>query len=338
MIRNEQCLFIIGAPRSGTTWLQAMIGAHPDVCTTAELMLFNHYTALWVDAWNNQIRLHRDGSIIGLPTVWTENEFYGFLRDFLKQIYEKVLALKPSATVILDKHPGYAQHVEQIHRLLPDAKFIHLIRDGRDVAASMLAASQQWGRLWAPKNTEKAAASWKTHTLEARKAKQYAGQYLEVRYEDLLVIGKPILESVFEFIGLPADPETIEAIWEGHQFEKMKKQRTGASRFALPDGFFRQGRSGDWHSALSPMQRYLFHDTAGDLLTQLGYADQRWWCERGYQRITFPALSLFLNRKRARKKLTNAVKAIVGPTWLGRIRAGRDWIQRSNSKEIPENG
>jgi len=338
MINNRQCLFIIGAPRSGTTWLQAMIGAHPSVCTTAELMLFNHYTALWVDAWDIQMRLQREGSIIGLPTVWTEDEFYGFLREFLKQIYERVLALKPSATVILDKHPGYAQHIEHIHRLVPDAKFIHVIRDGRDVAASMLAASRRWGRLWAPKNVEKAAASWKGHTLEGRRANQYLGQYLEVRYEDLLTKGKPILKSVFDFIGLSTDSEIIKAIWDGHQFEKMKKQRTGASRFALPEGFFRQGRSGDWNNALSPIQRYLFHETAGDLLTQLGYADKSWWTDRGYQRFTFPVLSFFLNRKRATRKIANAVREIVGPAWVGRIRAARDWAQRSNSKGIPENG
>jgi sulfotransferase family protein len=337
MVQNRQFLFIIGAPRSGTTWLQAMIGAHSDVCTTAELMLFNHYTALWVNAWNDQMRLQREGSIIGLPTVWTEDEFYGFLREFLKQIYERVLALKPAATVILDKHPGYAQHVEHIHRLIPDARFIHMIRDGRDVAASMLAASRHWGRLWAPKNIWKAAASWKGHTLEARRANQYVGQYLEVRYEDLLTKGEPILESVFKFVGLPTDTETIAAIWEEHQFDKMKKQRTGASRFALPEGFFRQGRSGNWHNALSPMQRYLFHDTAGDLLIQLGYADQHWWSDRKHQSFIFPVLSLFLDRKRANKKLANAVKEIVGPAWVGRIRAAKSWVQRSNSKPIPEN-
>jgi hypothetical protein len=202
----------------------------------------------------------------------------------------------------------------------------------------MLAASRRWGRLWAPKNTEKAAASWKAHTLEARKASQYPGQYIEVRYEDLLMTGKPLLESVFQFIGVPTDAEMITTIWDAHDFETMKKQRTGASRFALPEGFFRQGRSGDWLNALSPMQRYLFHDTAGDLLIQLGYADDRWWRERRYQSLTFPFLSLLLNRKRASKKITNAVKEMVGPTWVERIRLARGWAHGNSGKGVAENG
>ncbi len=338
MIENRQCLFIIGAPRSGTTWLQAMIGAHPSVCTTAELMLFNHYIALWVDAWDIQMRLQREGSIIGLPTVWTEDEFYKFLGDFLKQVYERMLALKPSATVILDKHPGYAHYVELIHRLIPGAKFIHVIRDGRDVAASMMAASRGWGSSWAPKNTAKAATSWKTHTLDAMTAKQYPGQYCEVKYEDLLNVGKPILARVFEFIGLPIDAEAIAAIWEKHEFEAMKKQKTGASCFTLPEGFFRQGRSGDWHNTLSPIQRYLFHDIAGDLLTQLGYADRHWWSERAYERFGVPVLAMVLNRKRARRKMVDGIRKIIGPKWVRRIRAARDWVQQGGSKRIPENG
>jgi hypothetical protein len=44
MVLEKQFLFIIGAPRSGTTWLQAMLGAHPSICTTGELKLFDLFT------------------------------------------------------------------------------------------------------------------------------------------------------------------------------------------------------------------------------------------------------------------------------------------------------
>ena len=163
-----------------------MLGAHPSVCTFAELKLYDSYIAPWIKAWEGQISLQKYDDFSGLPTVWSEEELYDFLREFLTRVYERVLATKPEATILLDKHPGYSDHVEYINRLIPNARFIHVIRDGRDVVASLLAASQGWGKLWAPKDVESAASIWKKHVLAAREAHKYDGRYLEVRYEELL--------------------------------------------------------------------------------------------------------------------------------------------------------
>ncbi|MGE0821963.1 MAG: sulfotransferase [Candidatus Binatia bacterium] len=334
----KQTVFIIGAPRSGTTWLQAMLGAHPAICTTAELMLFNHYTAQWVDAWNAQVRLHHDGSFVGLPTLWSEEEFYGFLKEFLDRVYSRVREQKPEAPILLDKHPGYAQYVDHIDRLIPTAKFIHIIRDGRDVASSMMAAAKGWARIWAPQSVEKAAASWKTHTVAARQAARHEGRYLEMRYEDLLASGVPVMRKVYDFLGVPMSEEQIAATLQEHQFEKMKKKKTGASQFTLPEGFFRQGGKGDWQATLNPTQRIIFHEVAGDLLCELGYATDSWWVQHEYQRVMLPATAFLLNPTRSRKKMKATLKHLVGPTWLDRIRNIRGALQPKNGKELPENG
>jgi hypothetical protein len=52
------------------------------------------------------------------------------------------------------------------------------------------------------------------------------------------------MQEVYNFLGLPMSKEQIAATLQEHHFEKMKKKRTGASQFALPDGFFRQGGKG----------------------------------------------------------------------------------------------
>jgi hypothetical protein len=52
-------VFIVGAPRSGTTWLQAMIGAHPSICTTDELKLFNLFTGPWEESWELLLKLQK---------------------------------------------------------------------------------------------------------------------------------------------------------------------------------------------------------------------------------------------------------------------------------------
>jgi hypothetical protein len=180
-----------------------MIAAHPLVCTTVELTLFSMYTAPWLRAWNQQARNIENGRWYqGLPFLWDEDEFYRFLREFVDRAYERVLATNPEATHILDKNPAYAKYVDDINRLIPDARFIHIIRDGRDVAASMIAAREQIG--YGTGTVRASAAAWKEHVLRGRGARKYGGRYMEVRYEDLLASGVQTLESVFDFCELPA--------------------------------------------------------------------------------------------------------------------------------------
>ena len=128
-----------------------MIGAHPLVCTTVELTLFSKYTGPWIRAWeleaDNTVRSRWNQ---GLPFLWSEDEFYDFLREFVGQVYERVLATNPKATHILDKHPGYSRYVVDINAILPNARFIQIIRDGRDVAMSMVSASKCFMKFWLP--------------------------------------------------------------------------------------------------------------------------------------------------------------------------------------------
>ena len=158
MLPDKDFVFIIGAARSGTTWLQAMVAAHESVCSTIdELKLFDFFTVPLEQSWKylGGLQVATGGDPNGLAAMWTEEEFYQFLSEIVGRVYTQVLAKKPEATVLLDKAPGYSSHVEHISRLIPKAKFIHIIRDGRDVAASLMAAAQGWGRPWAPKDVKR---------------------------------------------------------------------------------------------------------------------------------------------------------------------------------------
>ena len=62
MIWDKQFVFIIGAARSGTTWLQSMLEAHPSICsTTFELKLFDFFTGPWEKSWERLIVVQRAG-------------------------------------------------------------------------------------------------------------------------------------------------------------------------------------------------------------------------------------------------------------------------------------
>lgn len=272
-IRDKQYLFIIGAPRSGTTWLQLMIGAHPQVCTSVELTIYDRYTGPWIETWKREMREKETRP--GLPLFWTDEDFYEFLRLFLDNIYERMLITKPDATHILDKRPSYSEYVADIHTLLPNARFIHLLRDGRDVAASMMAAARD---LWFMTDTmPKAASKWKEKVQQAQRAKEFEGQYLEVRYEELLTNGLETLKSLFDFCRLPVDESLVKAIFEEHSFEKLQVTRKAASEeYKMPEKFYRKGKSGSWREDLSPAQMQRFDEMAGDLLRELGYAQEGW--------------------------------------------------------------
>ncbi len=303
-----------------------MLAAHPSVCSTIdELKLFDFFTVPLEEGWKYLISLQSStgGGRNGLAAMWTDAEFYDFLAAFVDRIYTQVLAAKPDAAVLLDKAPAYSNYINHIDRFIPKVKFIHMIRDGRDVASSMVAASRDWGRPWAPADFSAAAAQWKEHVEGAQKAKQFAGRYMEVRYEDLLSNGAPVLRDVLEFMGVPSDPEVATAIYENHRFEKMKVKGKGAGDFTLPKQFFRKGQSGDWRNSMNSKERFLFQEAAGDLLTELGYCDSSWWFENPHQRFTVPFFLTLSSRKRLRAKAGESLKRVLGPKWTARLRSAR---------------
>lgn len=278
-LEDKDFLFIIGAPRSGTTMLQVMLGSHPAVATTVELTLFSRYVAPWLQNWDSEVRNEKEkGWKQGLPFVWREAEFIEYLHGFLKRSYGSVLAEKPAATIILDKQPGYSEHVAGIKRLLPRARFIHLIRDGRDVVCSMIAAKRTRG--FGTGTVRESAMEWSKMLCAARKAAEFKDDYLEVRYEDVLSRGGAAFAEVLDFCRLKYDAEWLAQTMEDNSFDNMKKAlRTGNPNVSASEAHYRKGKAGTWREELTTLDRYIIDKRAGALLRELGYeSDPNWWC------------------------------------------------------------
>jgi hypothetical protein len=295
MTDAPRLVMLVGSPRSGTTWLQTLLGAHPEIATPQETDLFRVYLQPLVDAWERQLH----GATVegerrrrkGLPLVLTEAEFDDAAGALVRRTLHAVRDLKPGASVVVEKSPSHSMCVATILRFVPAAPFVHIVRDGRDAAASMVAASGDWGQKWAPGSIARAAQVWRDHLLGAREAVDAPGGYFEVRYEDLLGDGgAALLQQAFSTCGVEVSADAAAAYVDEHSFERMKAGgqvsgsillggEAGGTQAAQqePEGFFRKGTVGGWRDEWSVADRQAFARVAGDLLVQLGYERDDSW-------------------------------------------------------------
>lgn len=295
---GKNLVFVVGSPRSGTSWLARLLGAHHDVVAMQETELLNRYCRTWYDAWDSQLPADEDRwsrhRHRGLPAVMTADELDEHVVSFARDVYAKVLSLKPSARIVVDKNPEYSLHTDLIRRMFPDAAILHIVRDGREVAASMLAASRGWGRDWAPSNVHLAARTWRTNVEAARTASE-KGRYLEVRYEDLLDDGGAALLQCLAFVGVTSTPEECAAIVA--RFDRQSSNDTSEDSLVWagevvrrlgeapvePKGFFGSPSTG-WRQNWRGRDRLQFDLEAGGLLRSLGYVVDGEWPQVGAAR------------------------------------------------------
>lgn len=291
-------VYIVGSPRSGTTWLQRMLGGHPAIASPQETELLNGYIAPLLAEWSRQ--LPTSGSNWqrmrhkGLPAVLTETDFEADLARLVESVYRSILEQKPGATILLEKTLNYSLYLDVVTRLVPHARFIHILRDGRDVTASLVRASSGWGDWWAPRQTFDAATVWRQYVEAARCAVDAPGGYLELRYEDLLSErGPQLLRHALNFCGALTDETLASSLYEMQASGESSSPSGGivwggevAARLGRepdePDGFRGPGIAGNWRSALSPLDQRTVDYVVGDLLVALGYAADRRW-PRGRQ-------------------------------------------------------
>jgi len=283
-------VFVVGSGRSGTTWLHLMLGAHPSVATGQESQLFNNYLRRLYEQWQRELSYPETDKLRkhGITSYIDETRFIQLIRQFALSVFENVLDAKPGATVFLEKSPNNSFNIDLIHKCFPDARYIHMIRDGRDVVTSMLAARKSWGKQWAPVHAYDAATEWVEAVRESQRLASTSACYMEIRYEDLLANGPSELGRLYGFLDLPVDDSMTSEIYDRFSFEKVKKNEysrdvflnpgiakaSGTESRPEPTGFFRKGVAGDWRNALTDVQLAEVHWAAGELLDSLSYIDE----------------------------------------------------------------
>ena len=278
--------FVVGVARSGTTLLRLQLDAHPDLAIPAETG-FGPLAATFGPGGANPAELL--DALVALPT-WPD---LGIEREELGPVFAAIedwsvgAGLRAVYTTYADRHgkprwgdktPGNAAYVDAIARVLPEARFVHLIRDGRDVAASLR------GLPFAPGDgsVETIAAHWRDTVARTRRLGGAVPHYMEVRYERLVSEPEATLRSVCEFLELSFD----EAMLRAHERaeERLAEMRSvrvepGGS-VLLADGTRLAGhvrrppdasRAGRWREVLSDHDVTRFERFAGGALAAEGY-------------------------------------------------------------------
>lgn len=287
-------IFIVGCDRSGTTLLRLMLNQHSRIAIPDE----SDFVSYIIDRKDKYGDLREDRNLEKLCNDLFSVERYRIWQLDDRIVRKRIMESNRSLNELLrtpyelhleqkgkkrwgDKTPHYALYVLPIHEIFSDAKFIHVIRDGRDVAVSLKNVR------WYSNNIINISHHWKKMVeVGCASKKVLANQYMEIKYEALVSYPEAIVKRVCEFIGENYESQMIE-YYESAQnnfaemymgdHELLKKKPTTQ-------------RIGVWRTHLSRSQVRIFEIIAGKTLESAGYERVR---TIGYNRVTIKIVYAF---------------------------------------------
>ncbi|MGE3175370.1 MAG: sulfotransferase [Planctomycetota bacterium] len=280
-------LFLVGCPRSGTTLLQRMLDSHGQLAVVNDSgFIYKSLKAVLPD-WKRRlaegdrlpltpelvdyVRGHKrfkrleldDAAVTAAATgaaTWSE---------FVGRLYA-AFARRRGKRHGGEKTPDYVRRMPALHGMFPRAKFVHIIRDGRDVALSASAWAEPGNgprrfELFEEEPVATTAMWWAWQVSSGRRAGEQLGPefYRELRYEQLIDDPEGTLQGLCEFLGLPFDP----AMLRYHEGRASYEPRQSAKSAWLPPT---RGLR-DWRSQMAIEDVLAFESLAGELLGELGY-------------------------------------------------------------------
>ncbi len=259
--------FIVGSARSGTTLLRLMLNAHRDVAVPPESRFITEiqYSAdpIDVERFLRALGSHKRFETWDLPLEAVRDEIdqdpvpYADGIAAAYRVYARLHGKKRWG----DKTPRYVEHIPFIANLFPEGRFIHLIRDGRNVALSY--AHVPFG----PKNVSKAAELWAERVRKGCDAGRAlgAGRYLEIRYEDIVDDAAGEARDICEFLGLDFDEGMLEYT------ERARGAVLDRAAKFNPNVTKKPTTTRSWEDEMPDQQVAIFEAIAGDCLSELGY-------------------------------------------------------------------
>ena len=156
--RIKERIFLVGCPRSGTTLLQSLLAANSKVLSFPETHFFGHLfysrkllSILGIANWRARLRWVQFLKEIGHQEMQSKLPKYAvFVRQFSKAYIDVLdtLTLNQGKEIWVEKTPGNLHYIEKIEKLVSSAKFVHIIRNGTDVVASLYEVTNEYPEVW----------------------------------------------------------------------------------------------------------------------------------------------------------------------------------------------
>jgi hypothetical protein len=305
---SDRPVFIVGCARSGTTLLQAMVHSHPRLAMPPENRFVMPVYHGRVDFGDLRQADNRDA--VARYITATKGMKFRDLGVKRADVRRRAREVPPTIGSILgavlelfarrfdkarwgDKRPNYIQDLDVVLGLFPDAQIIHVIRDGRDCAASL--KRMPWWTFGYPASVYKWVSAIDT-ALQARERLR-PDQYHEVRYEDLVAEPRRHLETLCAFL----DEDFDEAMLEHHRQAEVKVPRykgwhEQVHRPVTGDAIQR------WQRELDDQEVRLFEHVAGRQLEAVGYERSLAWRKRRPSADMRRAYQTFLDGRRRKEQ------------------------------------
>lgn len=274
----ERPFFIVGCPRSGTTLVRLMLDCHPRLAVPGE----SHFV---VGLAGRRFRLGRR-PMEAVERILTHHRFRAWHLDpglVRAEVACRRPRTYPEAVRAVfgayarahgkarwgDKTPGYVNHIPLLARLFPDAQFVHVIRDGRAVAASV--ATMHFG----PDDPVAAGYWWKKRVALGLVHGRPLGpdRYHELRLEELVRDPEATMRRLLAFLG----EEWSDAVLDHRRRAEEFLAAGGPTRARIHPNVVRPPTAGlrDWRAGLTPHEQRMVEAACGWPLVALGYAPSR---------------------------------------------------------------
>jgi hypothetical protein len=311
--------FVVGEMKSGTSWVMWMLDSHPEIFCSGEGCFFGRDQEMEdIPVIRDPTPSLRNGLLncerlsIWRSFMWNYWGKQGDAEEDLRNLtrltvdyYMMQGSARSGKRIVGDKSPLHTDHVDEIFELYPEAKVVHVVRDGRDVAVSLMhhfwnlskdiheegiydlepeelvkrdayredpeafVASGQ--SIFVEERLRQIATRWNRRTSKAsQEGRQLFGDnFLQLSYEDLLLRPEESMQSVFDLLGAQSDKDIISRCVENNSFERAAGRPKGTE---VSESFFRKGVAEDWRSLFTEGDRELYEQVAGQTLIAMGYS------------------------------------------------------------------
>lgn len=268
-VSDEAPIIIGGCPRSGTTLMRVILDTHPHICCGPE-------SALFKPLWPAPKKL---SGRFGIPRNTVEALFrYSPSQAWFIDEFFKLYCRVQNKARWAEKTPANVLHLDFIFEHFPHARFVHVLRDGRDAVCSMRThprhkiVNGQIVKLNTRHPIRPCVERWRHDVREGLRFRQDS-RYTEVRYEDLVNNTRPTLERLFAFLEEPFDERVLAfhgVTGRSRDFTNFL-QNPEATRPMYTNAIAR------WRKDFSPEDIATVKEVAGSLLVDLQYTTDTDW-------------------------------------------------------------